>query len=247
MEDKSLIQPVRTKLDETGEQSAPRIRPGEVVSEVPAGHTIIKAAGLELKNLLGTPYSGVNMEVKAGQVFAICGQIGSGKTSLLLTCAGRMLFTKGTLEIMGRRMPRGLRYVNKRARMAHFEGLNDINGNERVANAFSAEFQLYSRKPKKQDVLDYLEEWDLQDYAGMRISELDRKRFVILYVALAWVSHPAIVVVDDIESDLAKAQSERIMNLLLNLAHERNVTVLVGVLERDLAKMADGALYMGEE
>lgn len=225
-------------------EKAPRIVRGGKIEAVSPGQPIISARVLELKNLIGNPYSGVDLDVRQGEVVAIRGRNGSGKSALLLTLAGRMRFTKGSLEVLGYKLPQRINAVQRRTGMAHFEGLNDVDESQRIDSLIAAEFDLYNRRPSKDEVIAYLEEWNLADVARMRVADITEERLVMLYVALAWVGHPHIIVVDDIESQLTKTQSTQIMQKLIDLAHDRNVTVLVGVLERDLAAMADNALYM---
>ena len=54
------------------------------------GQPYMAARGLELKTLAGYAYKGVDLEVSKGELFAVRGRNGSGKTALLLTLAGRM-------------------------------------------------------------------------------------------------------------------------------------------------------------
>lgn len=228
-------------------QKAKRVIHGAKVEPFAPGTSIIKAEGLELNNLIGVPYSNVSLEVIQGQVFAVRGHNGSGKTALLLTLAGRMLFTKGKLEILGYKMPLRAGKVHRRIGLALFEGLNDLSENQKVRNAIAAEFELWGRKSRREEIDAYLREWNLMDIADMRIGSLNREQLVALGVQLAWVGHPDIIAVDDIESGLTKEQSIHLMKRLHTMARTRNVTILVGVLERDLAAMADAAFYIEKD
>lgn len=219
---------------------------GETIAPHAAGEPIVTARNLELRTPLGCPFSGVNLDIWQGQVFAIRGRSGSGKTALLLTLAGRMLPTKGTLRVLGFKPPFGVGKIHKRVGMGFFEGLNELEDAQKVRSAVAAEFELRGRKAKKDAVAAYLRDWDLHDVADLRVSELTEQMMVRLGVALAWVGHPDIIVVDDIETGLTQTQSIEIMERLFKQARKRNVTIVVGVLERDLAVMADDALYLGE-
>ncbi len=220
---------------------------GARIETLEEGRPLVSARALELKNVIGCPYRNIDLDIDQGEVFALRGRNGSGKTALLLTLAARMRPTAGTLEIMGRRMPKAAADVRRSIGLALFEGLNDLSDAERVADATAAEFELYGRRPNRDDSISYLQEWDLDDLASSRVGDLSRKQLVVLGIALAWVGHPALIVVDDIESQLTKKQSVEVMQLLLSFSRERNVAFALGVLERDLARMADNALYLGEE
>lgn len=221
-----------------------RVTRGERIRAIPQGTSIIEARGLELKTLLGCPYSGIDLDVKQGEVFAIRGRNGAGKTALLLTLAGRTRFTKGSLTVCGLPLPQKSKAVQRRVGLSLFEGLNDLPETQLVRRAVSAEFELCDRALDKQEVCEYLEEWKLGEVAEKRVRELTRDELVHLTTALAWAGHPDIIVIDDIESQLTHEQSSAFMDDLLNLARKRNVTILVGVIERDLAAKADHALYL---
>lgn len=228
------------------EEEIPKIEES-TVTDVPERKPVVIARNLQMRSLLGMAYRGVNMDIYQGQVFAIRGRSGSGKTALLLSIAGRMIPTKGTLEVLGYTLPRQMGKVQKRVGLGFFEGLNELDDAQRVRRAVAAEFELYNRKPAHDAVSEYLRDWRLDDVADARVSELTEQIVVRLGVALAWVGHPDIIVVDDIETGMVKSQSIEIFQRLQQQARTRNVTIVVGVLERDLAAMADGALYLGEE
>ena len=224
----------------------PAIVGGENIRAIPFGENIVEARDLELKSIIGCPYSGVTFNVRQGDVFAIRGRNGSGKTALLLTVAGRMRFTKGSLTVLGHELPREMYNVQKRVGLALFDSLNDLPETQLVRSAIGAEFELYDRTLSREDIARYLDEWKLGNIADKRIRDLTRDELVHLGIALAWTGHPDIIAVDDIESQLTKDQSTALMNDLRSLAHKRNVTILVGVIERDLAHMADDMLYLGD-
>ena len=220
---------------------------GESIRPIAEGTPIVRARDLQLKTPLGCPSSGVTLDITQGQVFAICGSHGSGKTALLLTLAGRMIPTKGKLEVLGYAIPRHMSKVQRRVGLGIFEGLNDVHEAQQVRRAIAAEFELHGRKATRDALENFLCDWHLDSVADRRVNELTRPMMVRLGVALAWTGHPDIIVLDDIESGMTKSQSIEIMERLALQACKRNVTIVVGVLERDLAAMTDDALLLGDE
>jgi ABC-type multidrug transport system ATPase subunit len=219
-----------------------------VIPQVGEADDVIIARDLELKNLIGCPYSGINLAIHKGEVFAIRGHNGSGKTSLLLTLAGRMNFTKGSLRVLGYDLPHGRGKVQKRVSLALFEGVNDLQESLRVTYAVGSELELYGRKPTAEVIEEVLKKVpELYEVRDQRIANLTADQLVMLGVLLAWLSHPDIIVVDDIESQLTKDQSTNIMQRITELAHQDDITLVVGVIERDLAHMADDALYLEKD
>ena len=71
-----------------------------------AGAPYISARGLGLKTYAGYAYREVDVDVHKGELVAVRGRNGSGKTALLLTLAGRMKQTEGTLNVGEFELPR---------------------------------------------------------------------------------------------------------------------------------------------
>ena len=207
----------------------------------------ISAHNLELKTYQGYAYRGVEIDVSPGQIAAVRGHNGSGKTALLLTLAGRMKSTGGSLMVGGFELPRQRRKVERKVGMALFSGLNDLQDSLTAAYATAAEFELYGRSPRHEYVISYLREWNLEDVANVRVKDLTAQKLTELGIALAFAGEPDAVVVDDIEDQMTMSQSSEIMEMLVRTARTRQVAVVVGVVERELAAMADSCVFLAKE
>lgn len=211
------------------------------------GSPYISAQALELRTLMGYAYRGVTVDVHQGEIVAVRGRNGSGKTAFLLSLAGRMKPTGGTLTVGGYQLPRQRSKVERHIGLGLFEDLNDLQDSLTVVYAVGAEFELYGRKPRQEAVREYLHEWGLSDIANVRVKDITSGRLAQLGIALAFVGNPDAVVVDDIENQLTMSQSEGLMNLLTEAARARKTAIVVGVVERDLAAMADATVYLSKE
>lgn len=211
------------------------------------GEPYISARGLELKTYAGYAYRGVDVDVHKGELVAVRGRNGSGKTALLLTLAGRMKPTGGTLAVGGFELPRQRAKAERRVGLSLFKGLNDLQESLTVVYATGAEFELYGRKPRREAVTGYLREWGLSDVANVRVKDLTSEKLTQLGIALAFVGEPDAVMVDDVENQLTMSQSEGLVELLLDAARTREAAIVMGVVERDLAAMADACVYLSKE
>ncbi len=242
---KTVCEPLATLSREAvpqGPESGTVVRSGARFE----GDPYISARGLELRSLGGCVYRGVDVDVYRGEVVAVRGRNGSGKTSLLLTLAGRMKPTGGTLTVGGLELPRQRAKAQRHVGMGLFAGLNDLQDSLTAAYAAGAEFELYGRKPRRDAVLCYLREWGLEDVANVRVKDLTSEKLAQLGIALAFAGEPDAVVVDDIEDQLTMSQSEWLMDLLIDAARTRNAAIVTGVVERDLAAMADACVYLSK-
>lgn len=208
---------------------------------------VIVARALELKTYRGYAYRAIDLSVARGQVAAVRGRNGSGKSALLLTIAGRMKSTGGALTVDGYQLPHQRRRVERRVGLSLFAGLNDLQDSLNTLNAVSAEFELYGRSSRREHVMAYLRGWQLDDVAAVRVKDLTAEKLATLGIALGFAGEPDVVVVDDIEDQMTMSQSTDLMHLLLCAARERHVAIVVGVVERDLAAMADVSVFLTKE
>ncbi|GAA2269257.1 ATP-binding cassette domain-containing protein [Nonomuraea roseoviolacea subsp. roseoviolacea] len=163
---------------------------------------MIVAKGLSVEGV----YAGVSFEAGAGTLTAVAGPAGSGRTSLLLTLAGRMKPTAGTLAVAGHVKPRAIRKV---AALALLDGVTDLDRSLTVGEHLRERGRGPYPKLLKQAGLD----------AGERtlVRELDREGQVRLGVALALIDDPKVIVADNVDAGLPPDRQEALWTLLAGL------------------------------
>ncbi len=208
-------------------------------SDSAAAEPFIVAEGLGLRSPLGKPFSDVNLRVPLGSFVAVTGEHGAGKTPLILTLAGRMKFNRGSLTVGGYKLPHGGGKVRRMAGLGLFSGLNDLETNLKVRSVTAAELELFKKRHRKDDVQAYLDAWSLGHTFNMRVRELSEPEVVRLGIALGMASGPKILVVDDVEHSLNHDQTRELVGILEELAHTRNMIVIVALTEPSFAEGAD--------
>lgn len=206
----------------------------------------INARGLGLRTYAGYVYRDVDVDARKSEVTAVRGRNGSGKTALLLTLAGRMKPTAGTLRVGGFELPRERAKAERHVGLGLFKGLNDLQENLSAARAAQAEFELHGLDSRRESA-DYLRAWGLADVMEIRVKDLTSEKLAQLGIALAFVGEPDAVAVDDVEDQLTTSQSRGLMELLSRAAREHDAAVVVGVVERELACRADACVYVAKE
>ena len=208
----------------------------------------ITARRLGLNTLRLKGYSGIDLEVSKGAAHALCGEDGSGKTELLLTLAGRMLRTEGSLKVgdIDASHLKGVDQLRKRAGLAFFEHVNDVERGLRVKTVTSAELSLAGKPSRRAATEAYLEYWGIAEYADRVIEELDAYTYDLLGIALGMAGDPEVLVVDDIENGLTEHQTLKLAAQLRDLAHNTGTTVVCGVTDYDLAAQFDSATCLSE-
>jgi ribose transport system ATP-binding protein len=89
----------------TDERSIVRLMAGETVGElrdIANDRTPIGARRLTIAGLVAGPLSGMDLDVRAGEIIGVTGLPGSGRSTLLRSVFGDIARTAGTIEIDGR-------------------------------------------------------------------------------------------------------------------------------------------------
>ncbi|GAA2824134.1 hypothetical protein GCM10010441_55730 [Kitasatospora paracochleata] len=203
------------------------------------GGAAVTAAGLSLGGARGWVYRDIGFRTEPGSLVAIEGPAGSGRTSLLLTLAGRMRPTAGTAEVDGLPLPAAAAQVRTIAALGPMAGVNDLDDALSVSAHLREQEQLHA--PLVGIGLPARRESFARAHAalaatglvverlrsGMRtpageLNHLDRFR---LGVALAMLGKPRLVCVDDVDERLHTTDRLTAWQLLRQVA-DSGVTVL---------------------
>lgn len=96
--------------------------------------TAVHARSLTLHGHRGVVYGPVDLDVDRGELAVVHGPQGGGRSSLLLTIAGRMRPDRGSqLTVLGQRLPGQRHAVQRRAAIAGFTGIDDLDESVTVA------------------------------------------------------------------------------------------------------------------
>lgn len=158
----------------------------------------VEAADLALKGPQGWVYRGVSVSAEPGSLVAVAGASGSGRTSLLLTLAGRMKPSQGSVTVDGQSKPRR---IHRLAALAVLPGVNDLEARLTVKeHARERLTGLGWMRPRtaKQRMADALDAVGLDLDPGMTADALDPVQIIHFGVALALLERPKVVLVDDV-------------------------------------------------
>lgn len=179
----------------------------------------ILAKSLQLNGPHGRVYGPIDMHVDPGDLVVLQGPQGSGRTSLLLTLAGRMKPSASTVQltVRGHDLPRERNAVQKVTAIAGFDGIDDLEPSVTVGDTLRERLAWltpwYRRTPAVTDQT-------LRDLAapvfGPRrvpkaatlIRDLDEVDAMLLRIVVALTAQPDVLVVDDLDQvhDTARRQ-----------------------------------------
>jgi ABC-2 type transport system ATP-binding protein len=187
------------------------------------GAIVVRASELGARTGRGWIYRDVTCVVHEGEVGAIAGPAGSGRTSLLLAIAGRMAFSVGSLSVCGRDLPEGAGAVRSAVALARVGGVAELEPELRVRD------HLVERGRRGLD-----REARFDKACGRLGLAVDREALaggltasqaVLLSLALALLDEPAVVLLDDLDRGLPGMEQTELWQRMRALTDD-GVTVL---------------------
>ncbi|TMR25650.1 ABC transporter ATP-binding protein [Nonomuraea turkmeniaca] len=168
-----------------------------------------------------TALDGVTLRVERGEIFGIAGPNGAGKTTLVECVSGLRQADGGTLRVLGLD-PRTDRRVLLQRIGAQLQeaALPDAL---KVGEALRMYASFYDKPADWRAVMD---EWGLADRKGVRFANLSGGWKQRLFIALALVGNPELVMLDELTTGLDPA-ARRTTWGLIRAMRERGVTVVL--------------------
>ena len=189
---------------------------------------------------------GINLKILKGEKVFLCGPSGAGKTTLLYTLAGLEQPELGSVHIagtdlysMGRKAQAAFRNRSIGYVFQNYHLLPELTAVENVAvpGAIAGE-------NRTEAALIALERVGLKDRADHLPSEMSGGEQQRVAIARAIVNKPAVLFADEPTGNLDSSTSAGIMEILLELANEHDVTLIVVTHDQNLAKVGDRTLVI---
>lgn len=108
--------------------------------------SFVHVANLGLKTPSGVVYENVSFNIDKGEVAALFGSAGSGKTALLLTLGARMKFLRGNAKVAGYDLIKQKRKVREITGFSVIHRINDVPEFLTVKDILSSDLSLASKK-----------------------------------------------------------------------------------------------------
>ena len=189
---------------------------------------------------------GISMDIAHNEAVFLSGASGAGKTTLLYTLAGLERPESGTVEFEGRRLYNGRSKAQARFRNQKmgfvFQGyflLPELTALENVMLP-----AMIGRRAARSEAEESLAAVGLGDRMHHLPAELSGGEQQRVAIARALTNNPDIIFADEPTGNLDSKTGDAIVDLLLQLARQRNKTLLVVTHDTRLAARGDRQLHI---
>ena len=205
---------------------------------------------LEKKKIL----KDISLEVRSGEILALLGESGCGKSSLLKAMLGLYPLSKGKIFFQGKEIQnlpshkRGISVVFQDIRL-----FPHLNVGENVG--FSLELQKVPKAERKKRVEELLKLVQLEGYSERRIDSLSGGQMQRVAIARALAMNENILFLDEPFSALDPNLRREMGDFLLELQKQENLTVVLVTHDQEealrlahrIALMKDGEILQVDE
>jgi peptide/nickel transport system ATP-binding protein len=178
-----------------------------------------------------------SLTLRAGEIFCLVGETGSGKTTLAMIASGVLQPDQGRRVFEGRDMDQwikgeyrslagkiGVVYQNPTEAVSHRFSVFEV-----VAEPLKIQEPLRDKQEIRKRVLRSLSDVHLSaesDFLGRYPHELNMGALQRLCIARALVSQPSLVVADEPTSSLDPSVQAKVLKMMLDLQIEKGLTML---------------------
>ena len=207
---------------------------------------LLEVGGLTKRYGTQTVLAGVDLVLGRGQRLAIMGPSGSGKSTLLNCVAGLEVADRGTIRFEGRELGRKdeaaatqLRRGRITSIFQFFHLLPTLRAWENVEFPLLLAQQPETVRRERTSAL-------LQEVGLTHRSELSGGEMQRLAIARALITEPALILADEPTGSLDSRNSEKILQLLLDLTARHQTALLMVTHDAEAAEICQQVRHMSD-
>jgi ABC-type multidrug transport system ATPase subunit len=202
---------------------------------------VVVADGLLAGGARGVVFGPVSLRVAAGELLAVAGPGGSGRTSLLLALAGRLRTAGGRAVVDGHALDEDAAAVRRSVAVARADAIVDLDEQWTVGDAIANRGVLSGGRAAEAAVRARLAAAGAELSSGTPLHALSAVQRTLLDVALAAAEDRPVLVADDVERGLTPPEAARVWRALAAVAADGRA-VLAATTDARAARAAGAAV-----
>lgn len=184
---------------------------------------------LEVRNLTklyrnGRGVKDINFDINKGEIFGFLGPNGAGKTTVMKSIMGLNMFQRGEIKILGfnikTQLEKALGKVGAIIETADAYEYMSAYNNLKIASRFYSSI-------KESDIEEILDLVELKKFKNEKVSKFSLGMKQRLSLALALISNPQLVILDEPTNGLDIEGTVKMRNLIIELADKKQITFFI--------------------
>ncbi len=188
----------------------------------------------------------INFNVAAGDFFCVLGPDAAGKTSLLRILASVLSFNRGSIEILGKKIPQDIVQIQHLiGYMPQKFGLyEDLSVLENLS--LYADLRGVKAQEKSQQIEFLLEATNLKNFTARLAGKLSGGMKQKLALACTLVARPKVLLLDEVSVGVDPISRQELISIVKNLNKSQETAVVWSTTYLDEAEQANNVLLINE-
>lgn len=191
----------------------------------------------------------IDLEIYKGEICCLLGTSGSGKSTLLNMMAGLEKPSRGTVKIKNKTITKfnedQMAYFRQKHIGFIFQSYNLIQSMTALENvSLPLIFRGVPHKSRKKRALKLLKDVGILKYAKHRPNQMSGGQQQRIGIARAFAANPEIIFADEPTGNLDFKTTKEVMKLMVNIAREKNQTLIIVTHDTTIADYADRVVYI---
>lgn len=188
----------------------------------------ISAEGLDFAYKDRYILQGVNLSIPSGDIYAVIGPNGGGKTTLMKLMIGLLSPTNGSIQLFGEKPHRMRSFIGYVAQHQTIDRYFPITLQDLILTGAARRSKIFGRYPKeiKEKAFSLIEELSLTQYVNSSFHTLSGGTMQKAFLARALLSDPKILFLDESLANIDIQTRKEILSFLFSLQGKMTVIMV---------------------